>query len=219
MVLALLIPCMGPHMGSVVVQIMTCHNTSAKGGSAGFGVESTTSPLATITHNVAAPAVEGNTALPAVGDDIISDVASMPFLAQLPTNNTRDTGLPAAPPGNCSVAPADVPHVSDDLITDIWPMPASLNEVRPPAAGEAAAQNPAAAVVPTCNVELEDAALMVVAAQLAAVPSEAAFKSIIAAAQHKRRAALSPGTPKVIASWTFSQACHETSVAFGPVAT
>ena len=201
MVLALLVMCMGPHMRSAAVQVSGHKNTFAKGESAGFVVESTTPPLTAIIHHVAAPAMAGNTAVtvPAVGGDIISDVAPMPYLAPLPAVKTWDTNLHIELPAKCPVAPANVPRVSGDVISDMTLMPAPLREVRPAATGDASAHILAAAVVPSCHVELGDAALMMIAAQLAAVPSEAAFKSIIAAAQHKRQAALSPVRPKVIA--------------------
>lgn len=185
------------------MQVVSCHKTRSEKEGEIFG-EGSTSPPATIIHDVAALAAAGNATavVPAESDDIIRDLTSIPSRVLRAALETR--GIQVLQ--NAPLLPStDEQPVSGDIVDDMAPVPAwtqlaPLEKVEPVAPGNASAQMPAAAVVPACDVALESAALMMVAAQLAAVPCEAAFNFVISAAQHKRQAAVAPKRPKVTAT-------------------
>lgn len=177
---------------------MSCHKTSCKKDSGTCG-EGSIPPQAAIIH-AAAPAAAGNgTAIvPAVNDDIIRTAASTAYMELLAVVETRGiAALQNAP----LWSPTNAQPVRNDITDDMTPVPAwtqlaSLEKVKP-AVNENAM--PAVAVAHACNVALEDTALKMDVAQLAAVPSEAAIKYVTAAPQHKRQASVCPEPLKVIA--------------------
>lgn len=136
------------------------------------------------------------------GRNAITQAAIMINVAAHAARRPRE----APAPGSASALPAAAQPTPNDVIADVAQMPnltqlAVIEDMEPAALGNASALKPAAAVEPACDGVIENAGLMAVVAQLAAVSSEAAFRSVISAAVLKRRALASPGKIKVIGTW------------------